>query len=230
MVQKVNIISQRLSINLLPQHKIAVLYYKIFFCFKLLLDHLLVNCLKQYNTDLFNFYLGYSTKTFFLNLFIFKIKQFKKIKYEKKTKKKIKRRKRRMVFLKKFITSSIFFFKYKKFQFLYLKKLLKVYFNFFNIFNKVLSLNRAINTPEKFLKHFLKRNCYKKLFYTTRLTIIPQIYKSRRELYLFEKKTKMGAFLPYKNFIGPYKQTFPKVNNFLLVSYPAVFKVLIANK
>ena len=72
MVQKVNILSQHLFITLLPEHKNSLFFFKSFFCYKVLLDSILLFFLEKSNFNLLKFYLGFSKNFFFLNLYVFK--------------------------------------------------------------------------------------------------------------------------------------------------------------
>lgn len=78
MVQKVNILSQHLFTTLLPEHKNNVFFFKIFFCYKVLLDSILLFFLRKSNFNLLKFYLGFSKNFFFFNLYIFKNFSLKK--------------------------------------------------------------------------------------------------------------------------------------------------------
>lgn len=155
MIQKINPVSRRLFINLLPEHKNCVLYYNLFFRYKLFLDSMLSNFLNKYNIALLNFYLGYYKKHFYLNLFF-----FKKLKKFFLLKKQIK-----LIFLKNFSflkLESSFFFKR-----LYLLKL-----NNFFFINRACSFNSSnfslffYNTKRvKKFNAFLSRFNFKKTIF-----------------------------------------------------------------
>ena len=80
MVQAANILAQRLFVNLLPSNFKSLLFFKIYFCYKILFESFLFNFFKMLNLSLISFYLGFSKSSFFINFFLLKLIKGRKLK------------------------------------------------------------------------------------------------------------------------------------------------------
>ncbi|BBL86698.1 ribosomal protein S3 (mitochondrion) [Paulinella micropora] len=127
MVQKVNLMSQRMFFDLLPNHKNSLFFFDKFFCFKVYLDSLILAFFNIFKFNLFCFYVGWRSNFFFLNFFFFKFFLAKRKKFKKKFF-------YFLTFFKKNYLSSLKFSLFKKSSIFLLHNKFSFFSNFLNYF------------------------------------------------------------------------------------------------